>query len=184
MNIVVKCRSCHRLYPSWNNFLQHGVFKLLRSPGIDSASLCSMIGRYVNHIPTRFLDPVYCSVLKFQHCPNLFQDAHNEPNPGSHPAKEGREFKTSTQMPRIPGKKETFETQWLMDCLLYVYDIFFTLGTCFPWASQSSSRQCGARPWWWGCSCTPWSGTRRWTVSFPPEQNGTHSVRRSSLLTC
>jgi len=38
------------------------IFKLLRSPGIDSkesvpASLCSLAGRYDSPIPTRFLDP-------------------------------------------------------------------------------------------------------------------------------
>ncbi len=31
------------------------IFKLLWSPGIDSASLCSLAGRYDNPIPTRFL---------------------------------------------------------------------------------------------------------------------------------
>ncbi len=33
-------------------------FKLLRSPGIDSASLCSLSGRYDNPAPTRFLVPI------------------------------------------------------------------------------------------------------------------------------
>jgi hypothetical protein len=28
--------------------------------GIDSASLCSLAGRYDNHIPTRFLAPIDC----------------------------------------------------------------------------------------------------------------------------
>ncbi len=42
-----------------------GIFKLLRSPGIDSkeidsASLCSLAGQYVNPIPTRFLAPINC----------------------------------------------------------------------------------------------------------------------------
>ncbi len=32
-----------------------GIFKLLRSPKIDSASLCSLAGRYDTPIPTRFL---------------------------------------------------------------------------------------------------------------------------------
>jgi hypothetical protein len=31
------------------------IFKLLRSPGIESARLCSLAGRYENPIPTRFL---------------------------------------------------------------------------------------------------------------------------------
>jgi hypothetical protein len=39
------------------------VFKLLRSPGIDFASLCSMSGRYENPIPTRFLAPIDCSKI-------------------------------------------------------------------------------------------------------------------------
>jgi hypothetical protein len=41
------------------------IFKLLRSPGIDSkeinsASLCSLAGRCDNPIPTRFLAPIDC----------------------------------------------------------------------------------------------------------------------------
>jgi hypothetical protein len=40
-----------------------GIFKLLSSPGIDSASLCSPAGRYDNPIPTRFLAPAWI-VLK------------------------------------------------------------------------------------------------------------------------
>ena len=32
-----------------------GIFKLLRSPGIDFACLCSLAGRYGNPAPTRFL---------------------------------------------------------------------------------------------------------------------------------
>jgi hypothetical protein len=35
-----------------------GIFKFLRSQGIDSASLCSLAGRYDNPIPTRFLAPI------------------------------------------------------------------------------------------------------------------------------
>ncbi len=38
------------------------------------------------------------------------------------------------------------------------------LAPSFPWASRSSSRRCAARPWWGGCSCTPWSGTRTQTA--------------------
>ncbi len=36
------------------------IFKLLRSPEIDSASLFSLAGRYNNHIPTRYLAPIEC----------------------------------------------------------------------------------------------------------------------------
>jgi hypothetical protein len=32
-----------------------GIFKLCRSPGIDSASLCGLAGRYDNPFPFRFL---------------------------------------------------------------------------------------------------------------------------------
>ena len=34
------------------------IFKLLRSSGIDSGSLCSLAGRYDNPMPTRFLAPI------------------------------------------------------------------------------------------------------------------------------
>ncbi len=37
--------------------------KLLRSQGIDSASLCSPAGLYDNFIPTRFLAPTDCSKI-------------------------------------------------------------------------------------------------------------------------
>jgi len=40
-----------------------GIFKLLWNPGIDSASLCSLAGRYDNPIPTHFLAPVDCSKI-------------------------------------------------------------------------------------------------------------------------
>jgi hypothetical protein len=39
------------------------IFKRLRSPGIDSASLCSLAGRYDNPIPSRFLAPMCCSKI-------------------------------------------------------------------------------------------------------------------------
>ncbi len=42
-----------------------GIFKHLSIPGIDSASLCSLAGRYNNPVPTRFLVPLI--VLKYQH---------------------------------------------------------------------------------------------------------------------
>ncbi len=38
-------------------------FKLLRSPGIDSARLCSLVGRYDNLIPSRFLAHIDCSKI-------------------------------------------------------------------------------------------------------------------------
>ncbi len=40
-----------------------GILKLLRSPGIDSASLCRLAGRYDNSIPTLFLAPIDCSKI-------------------------------------------------------------------------------------------------------------------------
>ncbi len=43
-----------------------GIFKRLRSPGIDSASLCSLVGRYDNPIPTRFLAPIDRSKIPAQ----------------------------------------------------------------------------------------------------------------------
>jgi hypothetical protein len=41
-------------------------FKLLRSPGINSASLCSLAGQYDNPIPTRFLAPLDCLKIPAQ----------------------------------------------------------------------------------------------------------------------
>jgi hypothetical protein len=35
----------------------------LRSLRIDSASLCSLAGRYNNHVPPRFLAPIDCSKI-------------------------------------------------------------------------------------------------------------------------
>jgi hypothetical protein len=43
-----------------------GIFKLLRSPGIDFASLCILAGRYDNPIPTPFLAPLYCYKIPAQ----------------------------------------------------------------------------------------------------------------------
>ncbi len=34
------------------------TFEILRSPGIDSASLCSLVDQYGNPIPTWFLAPI------------------------------------------------------------------------------------------------------------------------------
>ncbi len=50
-------------YPSiWEQLTRDGIFKLLRSPGLfqglDSASLCSLAGRYNNPTATRFLAPI------------------------------------------------------------------------------------------------------------------------------
>jgi hypothetical protein len=42
------------------------IFKLLRSPGIDSARLCSLAGRYDKHIPPRFLAHIDCSIIPAQ----------------------------------------------------------------------------------------------------------------------
>jgi hypothetical protein len=36
------------------------IFKVLRSPRTNSASICSLAGRYDNPIPTRFLAPLDC----------------------------------------------------------------------------------------------------------------------------
>ncbi len=43
---------------------QRRYFKLLWSLGIDSASLCSLAGRYNNLILTRFLTPIDCSKIQ------------------------------------------------------------------------------------------------------------------------
>ncbi len=44
----------------------NGICKLLRSPGIDSASLCSLAGVFDNPIPTRFLVPIDWSKIPAQ----------------------------------------------------------------------------------------------------------------------
>ncbi len=41
-------------------FNRDGIFKLFRSSGIDSVSLCSLVGRYDNPVPSRFLVPIHC----------------------------------------------------------------------------------------------------------------------------
>jgi hypothetical protein len=47
--------------------VRDGIFNLLRSPGINSASLCSLAGRYDNPIPTRILlAPIDCSKIPAQ----------------------------------------------------------------------------------------------------------------------
>jgi hypothetical protein len=43
-----------------------GIFKLFRSPEIDSASLSSLAGRYDNPTPIRFLTPINCSTIPAQ----------------------------------------------------------------------------------------------------------------------
>ncbi len=60
------------------------LFKLLRSPGIDSTSRCSLAGLYDNPIPTRFLAPTKC--LKLQHrrkgeCVCMEEDSELSPPP-------------------------------------------------------------------------------------------------------
>ena len=65
--------------PLWNNgdrlrpfirLYKSRIFKRLRSPGIDSkvnsASLCSLAGRYDNPIPVRFLAPIDCLKIPAQ----------------------------------------------------------------------------------------------------------------------
>jgi hypothetical protein len=42
------------------------IYKRLSSPGIDSARLCSLAGRYDNPIPTRFPAPIDCSKIPAQ----------------------------------------------------------------------------------------------------------------------
>jgi hypothetical protein len=39
-------------------YTRDSIFKLLKSPGIDVNSLCSLAGWYENPIPTRFLAPI------------------------------------------------------------------------------------------------------------------------------
>jgi hypothetical protein len=41
-------------------FNRDGIFKLLKSSGIDSTSLCSRAGRYDTPVPSRFLVPIHC----------------------------------------------------------------------------------------------------------------------------
>jgi hypothetical protein len=63
-----------------------GIFKLLRGPGIDYASLFSLTGRYDNSIPARFPAPIDCSqipahrarIFKFLRNPSIDS---NEPIP-------------------------------------------------------------------------------------------------------
>jgi hypothetical protein len=74
-------REASRLLPSRHEmcgagllFLRNraGIFKLLRSPGIDSmeylppAYVCSLAGRYGNPIPSRFLAPIDRSKIPAQ----------------------------------------------------------------------------------------------------------------------
>ncbi len=42
-----------------------------RFQGINSASFCSLAGRYDNPIPTRFLAPIYCLKIPAQGCYDL-----------------------------------------------------------------------------------------------------------------
>ncbi len=54
-----------------NSEFTDGILKLLRSPGIDSVSLCRQAGRYDNPVSTRFLAPIDCSKI-----PALFKFAY------------------------------------------------------------------------------------------------------------
>ncbi len=46
---------------------------------IDSASLCSLAGRYDNHIPARFLDPIACSKIPALLYPPFLSGVHPPP---------------------------------------------------------------------------------------------------------
>ena len=54
------------LFPA-NTLHRDGIFKLLRSRGIDYASFCGQEGRYDNPFPTRFLAPLECSTIPAQY---------------------------------------------------------------------------------------------------------------------
>ncbi len=49
------------IFPLFN---RDGIFKLSRNPGIDSASLCRLLGLYANPIPTGFLAPIDCYTIR------------------------------------------------------------------------------------------------------------------------
>ncbi len=59
LNFLVKCPEAEASSAS-----RGGIFKLLRSPRIDSAILCSLAGRYDNPIPARFLTPIDCYKIR------------------------------------------------------------------------------------------------------------------------
>jgi hypothetical protein len=48
---------------AYSNIFRARIFKLLRSPGINSTSICSLAGRYNKLIPTRFLAPKEQGIL-------------------------------------------------------------------------------------------------------------------------
>ncbi len=50
-------------YALYTTVYRGSISKLFWSPGIDSASLCSLAGRYDNPIPTRFLALIDCSKI-------------------------------------------------------------------------------------------------------------------------
>ncbi len=52
-------------------------FKLLKSPGIDSVSLCSLVGQYDNPIPTLFLALIDCSKIPARITVSLFYIVHS-----------------------------------------------------------------------------------------------------------
>jgi hypothetical protein len=57
------CSTVCQALPFALNTTRDGILKLLTSPGIDSASICSLSGRDDNPIPTRFLAPIDCSKI-------------------------------------------------------------------------------------------------------------------------
>jgi hypothetical protein len=81
-----------RLISNWQEVkiqevYRDGIFKLLRSPGIDSASLCSLACRNDNSIPTRFLAPIYCSKNSSTgHCHTLTETLPPLPNKAPSPS--------------------------------------------------------------------------------------------------
>ncbi len=71
---------------------QDGIFKTFMEPrnrfqGINSASLCSLAGRYDNPIPTRFLAPIDClKIPALSMCPGA-RSWRWRTCTGSHPAR-------------------------------------------------------------------------------------------------
>jgi hypothetical protein len=61
--LLMPLESRARICKLW---LRTGIFKLLRSSGIDSASLCNLASRYDSLILTRFLAPIDCSKIPAQ----------------------------------------------------------------------------------------------------------------------
>jgi hypothetical protein len=72
---TILCLSPSILFGSDGKEIRYGIFTSLRSPGIDSTSLCSQAGRYDNPIPSRFLAPIDCSKIPAQSCNRVFVPA-------------------------------------------------------------------------------------------------------------